>query len=404
VQTWPLQLLRVIIPLCAATSFLLSHRLWTTERDYPHVPLFEGLPQPPQTVAVAMFVVVLLGLLLIAIGRFTRAALTTTLAIIATWVVLDQNRWQPYLILYTVTLACLLLATMRLSNPFVAMAPLRLLLCFTYFYSGLHKFNYRYLFFDFGAFVEPLFLNYGLTAPQRLFPAAALVSAVFEAGMGVMLLFARTRRVAVLGLTLMHAFILLAIGPFGANYNSVVWPWNLASLAAVWLLFHPRTSDAAPWLEGATRRIRVAFYGIVVLFGAMPLLSFPRMWESSLSFQLYCGKQPSASLDASPGNLWRLPPFAESLADKEGKVDLFEWAMREMNAVPNVERRVLLATARSVALQHGDRDLQFVYAEPPSLFSMRRDVHVYAFQERDARPVELTAFSDSTTPARRLAD
>ena len=37
--------------------------------------------------------------------------------------------------------------------------------------------------------------------------------------------------------SLLHAFILFSIGPFGLMFNTVVWPWNVAAATATVLLF-----------------------------------------------------------------------------------------------------------------------------------------------------------------------
>ena len=69
----------------------------------------------------------------------------------------------------------------------------------------------------------------------------------------------------------MHVFIPAAIGPLGRNYNTVVWPWNVAMVAFLLLLFfrpadEPRARDIV-WGSG------FAFQKLVlVLFLAMPAL------------------------------------------------------------------------------------------------------------------------------------
>ena len=388
----PVHLLRIVIPLCAAATFLLSFRLWTTDRGYPHVPMVPGMPQPPEALALVLFVLMLLALLVTAAsGKFVRAAMAIALAILFVWVALDQNRWQPYVVFYAVAFLGLLLHTHERGVD-AAFAPFKTLLCFTYFYSGLHKFNYRYVTHDFEAFLSPLFARTGIELTARAMAAGSLLAAAFEMSMGVLLFFARTRRLAVIGLTLMHAFILLALGPFGANYNSVVWPWNVASIAALWLVFARDDQNGTRWFDGARRPARLAFFAVVVLFGVMPLASFAGRWVSALSFRLYSGKQPAATLAVTRRS--RLPVVAAQVTDSNNRLDLFAWAMREMNVSPSMEKDAVLDVATQLCRETGDQGLKLAWAEAPELLKPGRWVHHYTFEGPECRPVEVTRTRD----------
>jgi hypothetical protein len=77
-----------------------------------------------------------------------------------------------------------------------------------------------------------------LNAARDWMPASAWLSLglllpLAEAAIGVGLLFPRTRGVAWVGAVLMHALVLLSIGPVGRSYNAIVWPWNAAMIAPV---------------------------------------------------------------------------------------------------------------------------------------------------------------------------
>ena len=57
---------------------------------------------------------------------------------------------------------------------------------------------------------------------------AAITVGLLELLMGAVLLVRKTSRIAVVGLSAMHISILYLIGPFGLDWNAVVWPWNMA--------------------------------------------------------------------------------------------------------------------------------------------------------------------------------
>ncbi len=85
------------------------------------------------------------------------------------------------------------------------------------------------------------------------------------------------------GLIAMHACILLAIGPLGHNANTVVWPWNIAMILFLLLLFRHGDPSASEILWGSTRFHRMA----LALLGLAPALSFFNVWDSYLSAALY---------------------------------------------------------------------------------------------------------------------
>lgn len=386
-----ISILRIVIAVSAGATFLLSNRAWLTARGYPHLPAFDGLAQPPQVLALVLFGLMLLALLATAAGKFLRPALSVALAILAIWLVLDQNRWQPYVVFFAVALICLLLYA-RGGDTSTSLAPFRILLCCTYIYSGLHKFNYRHVTHDFGAFLQPLLQNVGVDVPARVLSAGALFAGAFELTMGILLVFARTRRIAIIGLTLMHAFILLTLGPLGANYNSVVWPWNIASIAALWLVFRDDGRSSRQWLDGATRATRLVSYVVLVLFGVMPLFSFAGLWAPSLSFQLYSGKQPAATLAVTRRS--HLPPVAARVTDSNNQLEVFEWAMEELNISPAMEQEAILTVAQRVCRETSDRALKLAWAEAPAVRERGRWVHHYTFAGPECRPVEVTKVRD----------
>ncbi len=71
--------------------------------------------------------------------------------------------------------------------------------------------------------VGPLTTRLPDWAGGTLLSGAYAVPAV-EAAISLGLLMRRLRKPAVIGALLMHALIMLCIGPFGNNYNVVVWP------------------------------------------------------------------------------------------------------------------------------------------------------------------------------------
>jgi hypothetical protein len=116
-----------------------------------------------------------------------------------------------------------------------------------------------------------------------------IVAPLVEASIGVGLL-TRYRNWAVILALGMHAFILLCLGPLGHDWNTVVWPWNVAMATFVVLLFW-RTGDISPKkiLLPTRRRPSYLHAVVLVLFAVMPLFGLFGLWDSCLSASLYSG-------------------------------------------------------------------------------------------------------------------
>jgi hypothetical protein len=410
---------RVSLGLCWLATLLMSHRAWISSgRDYPPVPVLDGLPQPPFPLDWLLFVAMAAALLGMSFARRPRPYLAAVLAISAVWMVLDQTRWQPYLLNYLAGAACLLVGEMRSvrAKGYPAarwfMAPFQLSLCATWAYSGLHKLNVGYVERQFPMLVSPVLTKLGMagaTADHLLF-WPGLASAALEAGLGVALLFPRTRRLAVLGLTGMHAFIMLLLGPLGYSVNSVVWPWNVAVVAALWLLFWPRAAgqrfDAFVRLgwrrlrgrggEPAPRPLRLAWWAVIVFFALLPALSFAQLWPASLSFQMYAGKQRHAWIDYRVDQRASLPPAAVRAERRPGQLDLIRWSLRELNVFPVMDDRVLLRVGQSVARAAPGAEVHLVIAGSPALLTGRRHYRTFVFRGPDKVPTEAPTADEYT--------
>ncbi|HET7461908.1 MAG TPA: hypothetical protein VFJ82_11700 [Longimicrobium sp.] len=405
-----------MLGLAFLASLAVSYPLWVGSRDYPLVPLIPGLhlPSPLDTVLFGAMCLALLGA---AVLSRPRRFLQAVLAIAAVWAVLDQSRWQPYFAWYLTAAACLLLAEGRAAaqgskhGAAWALAPVQLLTCCMYLYSGLHKLNFHYLHTDFILTARPL-LGWLHVAPASLAGGAvwglAIASALAELGLGILLMVPRGRRVAVIGLTAMHAFILLMIGPLGTGWNRVVWPWNVAAVAAVWLLFWPaapyerfRAFVRAWWRRedgnrrgaaaGLPRAQRIAWVAVLVLFGAMPALSFMGLWPASLSFQLYAGKERIALLYYDAKQPHALPPAALAASRAPGEVNLLAWSQAELNAAPVLDDRVLLGIGRSLARRSPTGLVGLLIASPPALTTGERTTRFFVFRGPALEPVDASA-------------
>ena len=402
---------RALLAACFLGSLTLSPLLWLTGRDYPLVPLLDGLPQPPPPADAVLLAAMGVSLVGAAVAKRPRRFLQAVLGIGALWALLDQTRWQPYFAYYLVAALCLLLAegAEPRARRAWALAPFQLLVCCMYVYSGLHKLNHHYLTTDFRLTAAPVLRWLSLrpaSLPASLAAGLALLSAALELGFGVLLFTPRLRRVAVVGLTLMHGFILASIGPLGQDYNRVVWPWNLAAIAALWLLFWPDGTGtqlagfARAWrrhpLGGAAREkpdalprpLALAWGAVLLVFGLLPALSFAGGWYASLSFQLYAGKERIALINYDARRQDALPPAALRAAATPGQVNLLAWSLAELGATPVLEDRVLLRIGRSLARRAPEANVAVIVGGPPALTTGERRTRYFVFPPPGFEPVD----------------
>lgn len=260
-----------------ASGVVISRPLWLTERRFPLTLPWDALPAPAPP-----FDAVLLALFLAALGL---AALLGRRAIFGACFVLalllaapDIQRWQPWFFQYA-----FMVGALAFCAPRDALGTLRVIMAFIYVYSGLQKIHAA--FFDSGMefFLEP----FGLTESLSW---ASYASPFIELAVGICLLFTPTRTFAATAAVGMHAFLLLALGPLGQDWNVVVWPWNVAMAALVLVLFF-RAPDRGFALSAAR-----SAYGacVLLLFAVMPAFGLFGLWPSYLSASLYSENTKSA--------------------------------------------------------------------------------------------------------------
>jgi hypothetical protein len=128
---------------------------------------------------------------------------------------------------------------------------------------------------------------------------------------------------------LVHLSALLFLGPLGYRYDLVVWPWNLAMIGLVLVLFGAGTERRSPARrEVSSKRVqswrfalRNSLFGqtladlrrshpavaIVALFSFLPMLSFAGSWDSYFSFTLFAESQAKADIFVTAAFCERAP-------------------------------------------------------------------------------------------------
>ena len=291
--------LRLILIGATLSGMLCSLPLLLNTREYPAVPLLPAwLILPPDC---GPF---LLGLtftsLLVAIWFFRPAILFFLITALYLFGC-DQNREQPWFYLYWV-----MFLLNFLPEP-AALAACRLVLSLVYFWAGINKLNSAFFASMPAWFVQP--------AADWGFPHAIIVilrdsvalTPLLEIFIATGIWFRKTRWLAVTLAVTMHLTSLLFLGPAGHNVNHVIWPWNLAMVALIVVLF---TTKEHPSLTENIHKLSRFWGGVLVvgLYGFLPIFSFFGLWDSYLSFALYSKNLANADVYLSQSFLKRLPP------------------------------------------------------------------------------------------------
>jgi uncharacterized membrane protein YphA (DoxX/SURF4 family) len=194
-----------------------------------------------------------------------------------------------------------------------------------YVWSGLHKMTTWFTDYNYGFLCDA----FAWTQPLKPYTGLGYVVAAIEVLLGVGLLWPRSRRVAAVGVIVMHLYIVAVLSPWGHNWNHVVIPWNLAMMALVVHFFWSLKSDPAPTAPSvASRRMTIL---LLLLTWVMPLFNSFRWWPESLSWKMYANTQPEATLYVPNGPpCTRHAALWNRYAEDGGYFALNNWAYHEL--------------------------------------------------------------------------
>jgi hypothetical protein len=343
--------LKTMITVVFCAGLALSPHLWIGPRTYPLAPALNFLPSSTYLVDIFLYAAVFALAAAIIVSAKPQKFIFSFLGILLFFCLLDQTRWQPWVYQYIFLLVALALFSWDSDDVAGRKRTLnvaRLIVASTYVFSGLQKVNLHFINFDFPSLLEPI---------TNALPAAAIplhymgMAAPFiQIGFGVGLLTRKFRRVSLILAVSMHAFILAMLGPFGQNWNDVVWPWTGAMAGLDILLF---TSDQDFSFREILWTNRYPYHACVLaLFAILPFLSFFNLWDSFLSSALYSGNLTEAFIYTTDRGKASLPAsirtyFVHTSPDTN-VLNFQQWAVEDLNVLPYPETRVYRQIAQAV--------------------------------------------------------
>lgn len=336
--------IRILASLGFIAGLVFSVNVWVGERVFPKMPVFEwlGLATFIEWILYSGLIAGLLTLLFI---PKPQRIIHYLLGIVTLFVIADQMRFQPWVYYYTFILLALASFSWKYKDEIGqanTLNILRVMVIGIYFYSGLQKLNYDFIANIYPWMIEPIYTNLpGFFLPFLLF--IGILIPFIEMFIGIGLMFIRTRKYALRLALAMCVFVLITIGPFGHNWNSVAWPWNLVFVTLAFMLFW-RKPDVS-WREILMVKNSSLHKLALLLFLIMPLFSFANMWDAYPSFSLYSNNKASVEITFSNSALKILPENLKPYIyqDKNGSqaFNYNRWALAELNVPPYPEARTL---------------------------------------------------------------
>jgi len=340
--------LKVTLSATLIGAFGLTWKLWVSSRLFPLSPVSRSLPLVPFPLDVIWLGLILSLLLAVVVVKQPRTFIFSFLILAGLLSLWDQMRWQPWF--YQ---CCLMLAAMGLyawkksgvQNYQAALNTCRVIVAFTYFWSGVQKLNVSFVRETWPAMAGP-FLRLLPQMARKVPPLLLLAIPLFEILIGLGLITRRYRNAAAVLAMGTHLFVLMVLIPSGEN--TVVWPWNITMVLFVLILF---------WQDKETSGRRIflpknAFHAVVLLlFGVLPAFSLIGIWDSFLSSALYSGNTDEAVILVSHGEIDHLPEYIHQYA-REGSywffLDINRWAYGELNVPVYPEPRIYRSVARQI--------------------------------------------------------
>ena len=323
-------------------------------------------PWPLDLFVLALLVGLLVGLVARPLSWPLAAAVVGLFALLFAQ---DQSRLWPSFYQFFLLLLLLLAHRPGGGEPAAArtLHGMRFVLAAVYFWGGVQKLTPHFFREEFPWFVRPL--TDLLPGPVPWLPVLGLAAAVGEALLGIGLLTRRFRRIALGEALLMHAVILVCIGPLRGDWNDSAWIWSLATAGLAWLLFRAAEPFRLATMFAASPAANVAPAVVVVLAGILPVLDNFNRWDSALSFNVYTGNTRVGHVVMPPGSAARLPReiAAHALSVGEMEVlDLNAWAMQEFNAGTYPADRVFRALLADICGRLGEPTVELVVVEKAS--------------------------------------
>jgi len=321
--------IRLLAFVAYVSAMAMSWNLWFSERNFPMISFFEGLPAP-NTGTDFLLIGTFISLFLLFIVKPKWSIGVPIILIYTYWGLLDQNRLQHFF--FEIIFAVFALSIFK-NNTNTAKKCLLWIFIGTYFWSGLHKYND--LFFE-------KWLN-GLNKRIPFIPYWMRVSFTYavpflEAGFGLLLLFVKTRKIGVWLITIMHLIILITFLKGGFGYAVI--PLMAFNVLTLFLVFYNSKMKAKELFTIDSYKIIVMYFITILL----PLSNLFGFYDHILAFSYFSGKPKYCRIHfENKLQTQQLPKHIQAVVrEYQGYyyIDLNEWSSNTIKVMVYPEMRV----------------------------------------------------------------
>lgn len=364
-------------------SILLSLPAWSDKRTFPLTPIVNNIDQ--FNILTPMLVVGLFISLILSLFKTKNYNLYSSLTLIFLLflVSLDINRLQPWVFHYG---GILFLFSWFLNQSKTRSIQIidatRLIVIGIYFWSGVQKINTAFVLEVFPWFTEPIWSPFG-NAGAGIILILGIFIPFIEAAFAIGLLTHRFRKISIIGSGGMLIIVTLSL-ILGHGWNSVVWPWNFAIFSMALILFYRYDSTLPEFFA----RLKINALALLAtgIFIIMPVGNYFGLVDHYLSWSLYSGHVPTASISATSKTISILSPTSE--LKNSNTLPILTWTMDTMNLVPYPEERVFFNVFNSICQKHDDPSLLLIITTRPIFESTKTTKTTYNCSSNEVLSVE----------------
>jgi uncharacterized membrane protein YphA (DoxX/SURF4 family) len=323
--------MKASIVIAFIAGIILSPRLWiNSERFFPVLKPIEIIPAltfPFDFILISLFVLSCIAWI------FFENRIIGLIVIVCLTVILlqDQMRWQPWAYLYFLMLLPFLIQSNSVANRKLILICLQWIIAGVYIWSGIQKWNLNFLE---GTFAHILNTS-GVGGELESWKKAGYIIPLIEISTGLALIMPRFRKTGVLIAAITHVGILIYLSAFAPEHNWIVYPWNIAMIVFVCLLFWNNSDSLFVTFREIHTNLLLAVP--VILIWLFPLLNFLGYWDHYLSFSLYSGKPSKFYIAIEKGEIHKIDKrFKNYFADIQGLqgghlIDMDKWTFAYLN-------------------------------------------------------------------------
>ncbi|MCH2044157.1 MAG: hypothetical protein MK212_08430 [Saprospiraceae bacterium] len=275
-------------------SFTLWESLDLKQRVFPAISSLESFSFDLGNLGNPLLIYgLIISLIATSLLNFKKYTIPFCLFLVTILVLQDLLRLQVWVYLYSCILLWLYITYYRKQKETavedhsykVPLKGIAIILASVYIWSGINKVNIHY---DTSVFPWLMKIS-DWTKPFAESTLLARGSAIAEILLGLLLCFKKTQKGSAYSIIIFHGVILYLLVSDG--WNHVVYPWNVAMVLMVLVVFTRKDNDNA-----ITQQIKWIHYPVIFLFTLAPTLHFFNAWPYNLSLTMYSGMPLEAEM------------------------------------------------------------------------------------------------------------